>query len=65
MEDLIAIFGSFDENIRRIQEAFSVNVVNRGTELKVSGDEEQVDLAVRTINGLLTLAEHGESIDEQ
>ena len=48
VEDLIAVFGSFDENIRRIEEALSVSIVNRGTELKVSGDEEAVDMAVRT-----------------
>ena len=39
VEDLIAVFGSFDENIRRIEETLCVSIVNRGTELKVSGDE--------------------------
>ena len=29
VEDLIAVFGSFDENIRRIEEALSVSIVNR------------------------------------
>lgn len=65
VEDLIAVFGSFDENIRRIEEALAVSIVNRGTELKVSGDEEAVDAAVRTLEGLLTLAAKGETIDEQ
>ena len=45
VEDLIAVFGSFDENIRRIEETLCVSIVNRGTELKVSGDEEAVDKA--------------------
>ena len=65
VEDLISVFGSFDENVRRIEEALSVAIVNRGTELKVSGDEEAVDKACRTLEGLLTLASKGESIDEQ
>jgi phosphate starvation-inducible PhoH-like protein len=65
VEDLIAVFGSFDENIRRIEEALSVTIVNRGTELKVTGDEESVDLGVKTLEGLLTLAAKGEMIDEQ
>ena len=65
VEDLMAIFGSFDENIRRIEEALSVTIVNRGNELKVSGDEEMADKAVRTLGGLLTLAAKGETIDEQ
>ncbi len=65
VEDLISVFGSFDENIRRIEESLSVSIVNRGTELKVSGDEEAVDKAVRTLDGLLSMASRGETIDEQ
>ena len=38
MEDIISVFGSFDENIKRIEDEFHVSIVNRGTELKVSGD---------------------------
>ena len=65
VEDLIAVFGSFDENIRRIEDALEVKIVNRGNELKVVGDEEAADKAVRTLEGLLTIAARGESIDEQ
>ena len=65
VEDLIAVFGSFDENIRRIEDSLSVSIVNRGTELKVSGDEETVDKAVRTLEALMALAAKGETIDEQ
>ena len=65
VEDLIAVFGSFDENIRRIEENLDVTIVNRGTDLKVSGDEEATHKAVRTLEGLLSLASKGEIIDEQ
>ena len=65
VEDLIAVFGSFDENIRRIEEALDVQIINRGTELKIIGDEENADKAVRTLQGLLTLSAKGEIIDEQ
>ena len=65
VEDLISVFGSFDENIRRIEDALGVAIVNRGTELKVTGEEEAVDKAVRTLEGLITLAARGEQIDEQ
>ena len=65
MEDIITVFGSFDENIRRIEEALSVNIVNRGTDLKITGDEEAADKAARTLEGLLALASKGETIDEQ
>ena len=65
IDDLVCVFGSFDENIRRIEDALSVSIVNRGTELKVTGDAEMVDQAVRALEGLLTLASKGEQIDEQ
>ena len=65
VEDLITVFGSFDENIRRIEEALGVTIVNRDTELKISGQIEDVDKAVRTLEALLTLASKGETIDEQ
>ena len=65
VEDLIAVFGSFDENTKRIEEALDVKIVNRGTALKVSGEEENVDKAIRTLEGLLALSAKGETIDEQ
>ena len=65
VEDLISVFGSFDENIKRIEEALGVSIINRGTDLKVGGDEEAVDKAVKTLEGLLSLASKGEIIDEQ
>ncbi len=65
VEDLIAVFGSFDENLRRIEESFGVTIVNRGTEMKVTGEAEAADKAVRTLEGLLSLAAKGEAIDEQ
>lgn len=65
VEDIIAVFGSFDENIRRIEDTLNVTIVNRGTDLKVSGEEEAADQAMRTLEGLLSLAAKGETIDEQ
>ena len=65
VEDLIAVFGSFDENIRRIEENLHVTIVNRGTDMKVSGEADAVDKAARTLEGLLSLAAKGEIIDEQ
>ena len=65
LEDLISVFGSFDENVRRIEECFSVTIVNRDTELRITGDPEMADKAARTLEGLLLLAAKGEVIDEQ
>ena len=65
VEDLISVFGSFDENLKRIEEALAVTIVNRGTDLRITGDEEATDKAARTLEGLLSLAAKGEVIDEQ
>lgn len=65
IEDLISVFGSFDENIKRIEDALGVTIINRGNELKITGDEESVDKAARALEGLLALASKGETIDEQ
>ncbi len=65
IEQIINVFGSFDENIKKIEQVFGVHVTNRDTELKVSGDVEAVDKGSRAIEGLLTLAAKGETIDEQ
>ena len=65
VEDLISVFGSFDENIKRIEESLGVTIINRGNELKVSGEPEAVDKAARALEGLLSLASKGETIDEQ
>ena len=44
IEQLISVFGSFDENIKRIEQTFDVHVTNRGTELKVYGLDEPMAL---------------------
>ena len=65
IEQIISVFGSFDENIKRIEQAFDIHVTNRGTELKVQGDVEAADKGVRAIEALMSLASKGETIDEQ
>ena len=65
MEQTVSLFGSFDENIKLIESQYNVKVVSRGSEIKVSGDAENVSKAVRAINGLLMLINRGEALSEQ
>lgn len=65
MEQAVSLFGSFDENIKYIEKKYSVSVVCRGAEMKISGEAENVSLAVRAVNGLLDLINKGESLNEQ
>ena len=65
MEHAVSLFGSFDKNIRQIEEAFSVRVISRGSDIKISGEAENVAKATRAVEGLLTLINKGESLSEQ
>ncbi|MDR1329931.1 MAG: PhoH family protein [Oscillospiraceae bacterium] len=63
LEDVISVFGSFDENLRLIESELDVRITDRNSELAISGGAENVSEAERAINGLLTLASKGEAID--
>ena len=65
MEHAVSLFGSFDENIRQVEEEYSVKVISRGSDLKVSGEAENVAKATRAIEGRLTLINNGEALSEQ
>lgn len=65
MEQAVSLFGSFDENIRMIEKEFNVSVLSRGSELKISGEAENVAKGARAVNGLLLLINKGETLSEQ
>ena len=65
LENIINVFGSFDENLRFIENELDVKIVDRNSELNISGGEEDVGYAERAIGGLLTLAAKGEAIDSR
>ena len=65
MEEAVNLFGSFDENIRLLETEFQVQAVNRGGEIVVSGEPENVMLAVKAVQALLTLSNKGETITDQ
>ena len=55
MEHTLELFGSFDENIRILEQEYHVDIINRGTQVKVSGEPEGVAAAQRAIRSLLEL----------
>ena len=65
MEDVVDVFGSFDENIKLVEHELGVTVVSRDDQLKISGEAENVMYAVKAVEGLLGLAARKESITEQ
>ncbi len=65
IENIISVFGSFDQNIRLIESELGVSVMDRESELRITGEAENVLLAEKAVNALLALAAKGESIDSQ
>ena len=65
IENLISVFGSFDENLRIIEGELGVHITDRDAELHITGDEEAVGYAAETLSGLLALASRGENITTQ
>ncbi|MBQ1703060.1 MAG: PhoH family protein [Oscillospiraceae bacterium] len=65
MEHVINVFGSFDENLRLIENEMNVRITDRESEIKISGEAENVMYAKNAIEGLISLAAKGENIDAQ
>lgn len=65
MEQAVSLFGSFDENIKLIEDEYHVHVVSRGSQLKVAGEPDGVARACRVIEGLLSLINRGETLSDQ
>ena len=66
VEQIINLFGSFDENVKLIEKEYGVRVTNRDADLKISGeDPEKVMQARSAVNALLSLASRGEQISSQ
>ena len=70
-EATAALFGSFDVNVGMIERAFEVRISNRnsdensGDAITVRGDEQNVNLAVRTLEYLKHMIGDGESISQE
>lgn len=65
LEQLVALFGSFDKNIKDIEARCGVSIVYRDSDIKISGDAERVYEATQVINGLLAMLARGEAITDQ
>lgn len=62
---ILSVFGQFDSNIKKIESAFSVSIVNRGDEVKITGEVQNTAKACQVLKSLITLAEKGEEITVQ
>lgn len=60
-----ALFGSFDSNIKKIENEYNVTIINRGDDIDVIGESKDIEKAINVINSLIKLIESGEEIDDQ
>ncbi|MBR1749616.1 MAG: PhoH family protein [Ruminococcus sp.] len=65
MDETLALFGDYDENINLIQRQFGVVILCRGTDISITGDDERIEKAYECINSLITLIKKGERITTQ
>ena len=47
-EALLAVFGSYDENVKLLEKEFRVEIHNRDEYIKVTGEPDAVNLASKT-----------------
>lgn len=65
IEQVVNIFGSFDQNIKILEKHYNVQVVHRGTQLKITGNDDDVEKAQRALSGLIGITARKEQINEQ
>ena len=59
------IFGQLDMHLTKIEETFNIQVISRGNEVKLIGDERLTSKAKRVIQGLVDIAKNNETITTQ
>lgn len=63
MDELIKLFGPFDENIKAVCDAFDVKVVMQDGQSQLMGEEESVERALAVLDKLRGFIYGGESVD--
>ena len=65
IEQTIALFGNYDENINILQKQYNVTILNRGNDIRINGSEDDVNKAKAAIDTLISMINKGETISEQ
>ena len=60
----VALCGSYDRNLEILRKEYGVEIVLRGCDLKIMGDEAPVTLCAKAVNALLPLIAQGKDVDE-
>ena len=60
-----AVFGPFDQYVKKIEKTLKVTIVSRDSHIKVIGAKRDIDRCIKVLNNLLELAKRGNDITEQ
>lgn len=63
MDELIRLFGVFDENLKIIEAETGAHITNDAENIRITGEEEQALVASEVVEKLLMLIRRGESVD--
>ena len=63
--DLGKLFGDFDKNLKLLEKELDVSISARDNMLKISGDEDKLSLAAKTVSSLIATVARGERLNEQ
>ncbi len=64
VDKLVQILGAFDENLNFLSRTLGITAYVEGTKIRLEGEQENVSVAAKTLQALLSLASGGEEIDE-
>lgn len=65
IDTMLAVFGSYDENIKIIEKELSVEIVSRDQNIKITGEPDAINVAAKAVEALFQMADAGEPITEQ
>lgn len=64
IDEVSIIFGNLDSNLKIIENKLGVKIIYRGTDIKITGFDDNVDKCQKVIESLFAFCKSGEEIDE-
>lgn len=65
LDNIALLFGNYDANAKIVEKRYDVIITSHSGLVRVNGEEENVNFALRALEGMLALIEKGENLTEQ
>lgn len=63
-DKLSELFGHLDGNVEKIQKRYGVNIVIRGGQIKIIGEDKNTDDASKAVDALIKMSQSGQALNE-